>query len=124
MNYEERQKAEAKKEEEEAMKKKEAEKEEGKKKQRQEEVEKEVEAKRMDEAVAATILAQPKKKGVKRVIVPGTPPGVGRKGKATEADEEPNTKKNRVVETKAKESPLPLATVGTFGSAGIVLSRS
>ena len=80
--------------------------------------------------VAAIILAQPKKKaepkkkGVKRVIVPGTPPGVGRKGKATEEDVEPNTKKNRVVETKAKESPLPLATVGTFGSAGIVLSRS
>ena len=112
------------------MKKKEAEKEEGKNKQRQEEVDKEKEAKLMDEAVAAIILAQPKKKaepkkkGVKRVIVPGTPPGVGRKGKATEADEEPNTKKNRVVETKAKESPLPLATVGTFGSAGIVLSRS
>ena len=107
-----------------AMKKKEAEKEEGKKKQRQEEVEKEEEAKRMDEAVAAIILAEPKKKGAQRVIVPGTPPGVGRKGKATEEDEEPNTKKNRVVETKAKESPLPLATVGTFGSAGIVLSRS
>ena len=111
-----------------AMKKKEAEKEEGKNKQRQAEVDKEKEL--MEEAVAAIILAQPKKKaepkkkGVKRVIVPGTPPGVGRKGKAREADEEPNTKKNRVVETKAKESPLPLATVGTFGSAGIVLSRS
>ena len=91
MKYEERQKEKAEKEE--AEKKKEAEKEEARKKKSQEEAKREEEVNEMDPAVAAIILGKPKKKWKKRVIVPGTPPSPGQRGKATEEEEKGNTTK-------------------------------